>query len=426
MDIRFEPGKPFQPYEQLMGVFPAARSVLQHLFCRNDAYLRFASRQHIPAVFHSLMTAEDSPIIDFYPTKFDIDMNGKRMSWQGVALLPFIDPKRLLDAMAVHYPELTEDEVRRNTWGNNAIFTSEEHSLYPSLEALYGKKKKQEVSWPVKSTSDLDHEENFQPVPIDVEASKGISGSVFPDPDCIPGSTYYSPLVEQGQQDIKLDRSLSAIYLFPKQLSPHRSTLLPDVRRPPRILSSDDLRGGGNRRGGGGGRGGYHSYGNHATNSAYHGPPQPAYSNGRGRISNDYSHGHPSNPSRPPQQQQYGGGYGSGPRTLPVPPTYGGNSYTNSRGAPSRPASGYSRGGYHSGPPSRGAYGGGGNGGGGYGGGGGNGGYGYGGYGGGGGGGNFNNTSSYSGGYSSGGGYDGGYGSGRGGPPRGRGRGRGF
>jgi len=94
------------------------------------------------------MIDEGSPIIDFYPTSFDIDMNGKRMAWQGVALLPFIDQKRLLDAMAVHYPKLTEDEVRRNTWGNNAIFTSEEHSLYPSLEALYGKKKKQEVSGP--------------------------------------------------------------------------------------------------------------------------------------------------------------------------------------------------------------------------------------------------------------------------------------
>jgi len=28
MDVRFELGKPFQPFEQLMGVFPAARSVL--------------------------------------------------------------------------------------------------------------------------------------------------------------------------------------------------------------------------------------------------------------------------------------------------------------------------------------------------------------------------------------------------------------
>ncbi|KAJ3990658.1 hypothetical protein F5050DRAFT_1536584, partial [Lentinula boryana] len=81
MDIQFELGQPFKPYEQLMGVFPAA------------------SRKHIPEPFHYLMTEEDSPIIDFYPSTFEIDMNGKRMAWQGVALLPFIDPLRLLEAM---------------------------------------------------------------------------------------------------------------------------------------------------------------------------------------------------------------------------------------------------------------------------------------------------------------------------------------
>jgi len=32
MDIRFELGKPFQPFEQLMGVFPAARSVLVYIY----------------------------------------------------------------------------------------------------------------------------------------------------------------------------------------------------------------------------------------------------------------------------------------------------------------------------------------------------------------------------------------------------------
>ena len=91
------------------------------------------------------MTDESSPIIDFYPSTFQIDMNGKRMAWQGVVLLPFIDEKRLLEAMGPRYSNLTDDEKRRNQWGHNVIFVYETHSLYPTLETLYGKRKKDEV-----------------------------------------------------------------------------------------------------------------------------------------------------------------------------------------------------------------------------------------------------------------------------------------
>lgn len=106
----------------------------------------FLSRKHIPHVFQRFMTEEDSPIIDFYPSTFQIDMNGKRMAWQGVALLPFIDEKRLLDAMAIEYPNLTEEEKHRNKWGENTMFSGESHPIYPFYESLYGKKKKSEVS----------------------------------------------------------------------------------------------------------------------------------------------------------------------------------------------------------------------------------------------------------------------------------------
>jgi 5'-3' exoribonuclease 2 len=56
-------------------------------------------RAHIPKGWHWLMTDEKSPIIDFYPDNFEIDLNGKKFAWQGVALLPFVDEKRLLNAL---------------------------------------------------------------------------------------------------------------------------------------------------------------------------------------------------------------------------------------------------------------------------------------------------------------------------------------
>lgn len=46
------------------------------------------------------MTEESSPIIDFYPTDFELDMNGKKQDWEAVVKIPFIDQDRLLRAMA--------------------------------------------------------------------------------------------------------------------------------------------------------------------------------------------------------------------------------------------------------------------------------------------------------------------------------------
>lgn len=104
------------------------------------------SRIHLPLPFQPLMTEDDSPIIDFYPKEFEIDMNGKKMVWQGVALLPFIDPARLLEAMSTKYPELTEFEIKRNELGVDTLFVGQEHPLYDYLEGLYTKRKIKEVN----------------------------------------------------------------------------------------------------------------------------------------------------------------------------------------------------------------------------------------------------------------------------------------
>ena len=59
------------------------------------------------------MFQESSPIIDYYPEEFENDLNGKQQDWEAVVLIPFIDEKRLLEAMQPYLKFMTPDEVRR-------------------------------------------------------------------------------------------------------------------------------------------------------------------------------------------------------------------------------------------------------------------------------------------------------------------------
>ncbi|KNE61402.1 hypothetical protein AMAG_06232 [Allomyces macrogynus ATCC 38327] len=115
LDLEFELGTPFRPFEQLMGVLPAA------------------SRQHVPAPLHELMLSPNSPIIDFYPTEFEMDLNGKKNDWEAVVKIPFIDQDRLLAAIESKAHELTREENERNSFRPATLFTfSETAHDYPS------------------------------------------------------------------------------------------------------------------------------------------------------------------------------------------------------------------------------------------------------------------------------------------------------
>ena len=111
ISVTFNPGRPFLPYEQLMAVQPASSCKL------------------LPEPYRHLMTDQNSPIADFYPTDFFIDTEGKRAEWEGVVQIPFIDEGRLIRAISsVPQGSLTQAERKRNTAGKIIIFSHDPNS----------------------------------------------------------------------------------------------------------------------------------------------------------------------------------------------------------------------------------------------------------------------------------------------------------
>lgn len=260
-DISFKKGKPFKPYEQLMGVLPAS------------------SNHAIPAPFHPLMTEPDSDIIDFYPEDFELDLNGKKQSWKAIVLLPFIDEKRLLAAMATKYPLLTAEEHARNAMGKDNLFISDSHPLYAFITTeFYSKKRAADTSSSSKVSLPM--------------STGGLAGIVEKKDTFLPHMTLTGPASDISlDPEIDDDRSLSVHYTIPKSKHVHKSMLLRGVHLPPPVLDNSDIailkskaRTSGRSFGGaplnaqGGGR--YNSYSNgHANNNG----------NGQGGYNNGYS-----------------------------------------------------------------------------------------------------------------------------------------
>ncbi|PGH09393.1 5'-3' exoribonuclease 2 [Helicocarpus griseus UAMH5409] len=206
MKVEFNRGTPFKPFEQLMGVLPAA------------------SNHAIPEVFHDLMSDPNSEIIDFYPEDFPIDLNGKKFAWQGVALLPFIDEKRLLVAMEKRYPLLSEKEHARNTMGRDVLLLSDKHPLYDNLTANFYSKKQ----GPSK-------------LKLNMRISEGLGGKVERNEEYVPHSSLVPPFDTVDLPTLDEDHSISVIYEIPKSMYIHKSMLLRGVKPNPPVLDKSDI-----------------------------------------------------------------------------------------------------------------------------------------------------------------------------------------
>ena len=96
------------------------------------------SKVIVPKAYHDLMTMPTSPIIDFYPRDFELDMNGKKMEWEAVVKIPFIDESRLLPAMKTKDHLLSQEEKDRNEFGVSLKFTYSPEVVYTYPSSLVG------------------------------------------------------------------------------------------------------------------------------------------------------------------------------------------------------------------------------------------------------------------------------------------------
>jgi len=239
LEITFEKGKPFSPFEQLLAVLPEASS------------------HALPPSFAKYMKAEGSPISDFYPENFKVDMNGKKMAWMGVALLPFVDETRLKECAGEARKQMTLDERRRDDHGDNLLFTSNSHVLAPSIlqycygEALIQTEKIDAQKWAMVVDEGKLLEEAKEAVKasvekyvkeIDTEESGGFGGFLAPHvgayriDDDVP-----SPPDARGLFGvIPKNKVISACYRFPPERR-HVPKLLPGLTMPTRQLTQQDL-----------------------------------------------------------------------------------------------------------------------------------------------------------------------------------------
>lgn len=226
LKISFEKGYTSRPFEQLMSVLPAA------------------SRHALPEVFHPLMLDGDSPIIDFYPEDFEIDLNGKKFAWQGVALLPFIDMPRLLAAVQSKYPLLSPENAARNVVGKVDLLLSDGHEgIYDEILTNFYSKK-----------------QGAPQFKLNPKTSGGLSGKVVKQDDYVPHGMLQYPLERKTMPDLEYDRSVRYVlddvrkgdldntnnyirvhYEMPVSTHTHKSMLLRGAKLPAPTLNRSDI-----------------------------------------------------------------------------------------------------------------------------------------------------------------------------------------
>ncbi|OVA02489.1 putative 5-3 exonuclease [Macleaya cordata] len=209
LEIHFTLGEPFKPLDQLMAVLPAA------------------SAHALPMFYRKLMTDSTSPILDFYPADFELDMNGKRHTWQAICKLPFIKESRLLAEIAKVEDSLTDEEKRRNSLGLDGLFF---HISHPLAEKVFSfcKHMKDHPKLPIAKVKRK----------INPNFSGGMNGYLYISDEPVWKQEISSPI--EDMEIITGNKVISVFYKYPS-LHPHIPRPPEGVVLPRKLVSKRDI-----------------------------------------------------------------------------------------------------------------------------------------------------------------------------------------
>ncbi|CBZ51991.1 putative 5'-3' exonuclease [Neospora caninum Liverpool] len=117
-EIRFPASKPYAPFMQLLSILPPKSASL------------------LPKALRQILLSPSLELLPYFPTDFEVDMEGCTVPWGGVTLLPFIEEKLLYKEALPLFSKLTGEEARRNTRGKNVLLYRDRHLRSRTLRRL--------------------------------------------------------------------------------------------------------------------------------------------------------------------------------------------------------------------------------------------------------------------------------------------------
>jgi len=109
---KYDIDEPFTPFQQLMTVLPEKSAKL------------------LPKPISDLMK-ESSPVLgEFFPSEFEIDMDGKRREWEGIVLLPKINKDLFFSELKKVIPSVDPRDLSRNKVGKIFCYSRAKEQLY--------------------------------------------------------------------------------------------------------------------------------------------------------------------------------------------------------------------------------------------------------------------------------------------------------